>query len=242
MKQKFSMIGVVCSTLALAGCETASEALTIKREPLTLKQQAALAVDEDYGLALRAITANGKAKTASSSITQIVPAAPDDAQTTSAVAPPVPVGNSFGPRVGQYYLADDYVVYRHARPQAAPPVAPPPTVVSADSPAPEPAVSVPVGGNRVELTYFLVSPEGKIDDYATGSLVAAQTVCIQIISGQANICDDTEKLSADFDLFDSAMLTSKGLSTTSWNVSENAVLPAPVATNPVLLPAAESVQ
>lgn len=215
MNIRITISALLLGAVTLSGCESVGETLSLKRQPLTLQQQAALAIDSDYQTALYAISANGKAKDV------IVPptAAVDPNAVAAPTLPPAPANNSFGPRIGQFFLADDYVVYRHALPQAVAQAGP---VIDAVTGQPVPLESdAAIAPTQVRLTYFLVSPQGIVDDYALGTLNVSTTACLQIISGSVIICDQPDRLSEDFEFFDSAVRTSKFQSLDTWNLSAN---------------------
>ncbi|MDZ7823482.1 MAG: hypothetical protein U5K75_05170 [Ahrensia sp.] len=200
--------------LFVSACQSVGDTLNLKREPLTLQQQAALAVGVDYQTALGTIGVFGFVTTKKT-------ANPTVFDTDGQTLPPAPADNAFGPRIGQYFLADEYVVYRHALAKPATSSEP---VIDAVTGQPVPVESdAAFAPTEVRLTYFLVSPKGIVDDYALGTLNVSTTACLQIISGVVVICDMPDRLSEDFDVFDAAMRTSKFASLDSWNISANAV-------------------
>lgn len=228
MNFRITLIALMLSGSALGGCESVGDTLSLNRKPLTLQQQAALAVGSDYRQALLAISPRGKSK----SVAAPEPLIAEQDTNAAPQLPPAPASNSFGPRIGQYFLVDDYVVYRHALPQEVAQAGP---VIDAVTGEPVPAESdAAIAPTQVRLTYFLVSPKGIVDDYALGTLSVSTTACLQIISGQVVICDEPDRLSEDFDLFDAAMRTSKFQPLDTWNVSANANVPVDEQNAPVI--------
>lgn len=218
MIRRFVILCAFAAPVLIGGCQSSGPNASLGQQLLNNEQMAALAVGMNYQDALRTLTPRGKRNpdtldsTASPDLTTGSVEAPSD-------IPEAPVGNSFGPRIGQYFLADDYVVYRHAKPQSDLLIrtAQPADVTPADQISPDSVSTV-----RVDLTYFLVSPTGEIEDYAVGQLDTVGTSCIQIIASQTVICDEPELLSQDFERFDQVMRISFGSTLTDWNVSANA--------------------
>lgn len=204
MKKSFLLATGFVITLLISGCQTSKTSLSIIGKPLSLQQQAALTINKDYETALRAMGTNGGAKQLIQTPTTSDSLTTGTVDTNTASTGSTTQFNSvFGPRIGQFFLADEYVVYRHARPQSG-------------------ANAELTQSTPIELTYFLVSPKGVIEDYATGQSDVTQSSCIQIYAVQAIICDEPERLSEDFDRFDNEMQTSKSNGIGVWNVSSNA--------------------
>ncbi|MEO1745309.1 MAG: hypothetical protein AAFR13_02155 [Pseudomonadota bacterium] len=181
----------------LTGCQTVDTVLVPDRQ-LSPRALAALAVKEDYATSLQRITPTGIQSGAA----------------PSAVAGPGAPSGVFGPQFGRYFLTDDFVVYRHG--QQADPL--PLAAATANDPSLGPTDVPP----PVELTYFLVSPQGIVADYAVGTAPTLVGGCVQFIAASVTTCSDATALSRDLDRFDAAMRTSKGLPVSSWNVNASA--------------------
>ena len=218
MIRRFVFVCAFAAPVLIGGCQSSGPNSSLGQQLLSTEQMASLSVGMDYQAALRTVTPRGKSSTDSSSSN-----VPTELTTGSVAAsselPPAPIGNSFGPRIGQYFLADNYVVYRHAKPQSDLLIR---AAQASNEQLPEQASPASVTTIRVDLTYFLVSPTGEIEDFAVGLLDTEGTACVQIIAGQIIICDKPELLSQDFEQFDQVMRISMGATLSEWNLSANA--------------------
>ncbi len=218
MIRRFVFFCALTAPVLIGGCQSSGPNSSLGKQLLSTEQMASLAVGMNYQAALRTLTPRGKTNpnnfgsTAAPELTTGSVEAPSD-------IPEAPIGNSFGPRIGQYFLADDYVVYRHAKPQSDLLI----RTSQSGNGAPADQISADSANTvRVDLTYFLVSTTGKIEDYAVGQLDTDGTSCIQIIARQSTICNEPELLSQDFERFDQVMRISIGAPLSEWNLSANA--------------------
>ncbi|MEL6920758.1 MAG: hypothetical protein AAFO77_06995, partial [Pseudomonadota bacterium] len=155
----------------------------VGREPPSQRELAALAVNKNYALAMQTITSRGVSRAPANN---------------TAAGPTAPKATDvFGPQFSRYFLSDDFVVYRHGKQADPVPLA----AATANDTSLGPIDQPP----PYELTYFLVSPDGIVADYAVGSVPAAQNGCVRFVAASVSQCESASRLSADLERFDTGM-------------------------------------
>ncbi|MEM1376709.1 MAG: hypothetical protein AAGG69_04895 [Pseudomonadota bacterium] len=189
-------IFVLVAAGTLASCQRADILSGGNGDPLSQKQLAALAVNTPYATAVQTIAPSGFVRTNSSS---------------TAAGPTAPRTDTFGPQFSRYFLVDDFVVYRHGKQADPVPLA----AATANDTSLGPLNQPP----PYQLTYFLVSPDGIVADYAIGSAQSDARTCIRFVAASVSQCESASRRSSDLQRFDAVMRTASGAPISTWNVN-----------------------
>ncbi len=125
--------------------------------------------------------------------------------------------SNFGPTIGSTPLQNGDIVYRHIQPASK----------SSSDTSILGLVGTAAVKTNYRLSYFLVGQDGLVRDWATGAVPGTTSDCITFLSGIVQRCQDSQRLQASLQHYDSRVQTRSGQPIAVWGAP--AEVPSPAA-------------